>query len=474
MRPNFYLQLWSRWLLLLAAGWCAFRPALLQGQVDVGIAVSPAIASLTQPLVYTITVTNTTAASLVDLLVTNVFPSSVTLVSSSSSSGIVTNVPNGVSAYTGYVVSPFSQLASGAVGTVTFTVQPTVAGLITDTVWAWAPTFALGASVSATNSLQVYSGVSDLAVGITGPADGILVNDSLNYRVGVTNLGPDAVTGTQVSVQIPDGLSFVGLTPPGQTYTWTNRFLTVTFDALSTNSPAVFQLNLAPTNAGSYAVTASVSAPGFNDPNSTNDVSLVELTASAPSTVPLLAALVSGQTFNPQTGLFEETVRLTNAGTNQVGGARLTVSGLTNTLVDAIGTNNGAPYVVYRGSLPPSSSVDLTLHYFIPAREPVADPIVSAVAFSPVPPAIPSGVPVTISQIQLLAGGRILLEFPSVPGTRYTVVYSAIPGDSNAIPVLPPIVASADRTQWIDEGPPGTSIHPASVPARFYQVIHNP
>jgi hypothetical protein len=88
------------------------------------------------------------------------------------------------------------------------------------------------------------------------------------------------------------------------------------------------------------------------------------------------------------------TIRLTNISTNVVPTARIIVSGLTNWLYNAVGTNGGNPYVV-SGQLGPNQSTNLVLKIFVPTRTPVTVTNYTAVALSldnlpPVLPAIPA------------------------------------------------------------------------------------
>jgi len=87
----------------------------------------------------------------------------------------------------------------------------------------------------------------------------------------------------------------------------------------------------------------------------------------------------------------------------------------------------------------------------------------------------PAGTPLPAPapRIVILSPNRILIEFPSNPGTTYTVLYRNNSILSNEMAAQPSIVAPADRVQWIDNGPPKTVSGPASVSSRFYRVIQN-
>jgi hypothetical protein len=76
--------------------------------------------------------------------------------------------------------------------------------------------------------------------------------------------------------------------------------------------------------------------------------------------------------------------------------------------------------------------------------------------------------------IRLATNDDMLIEFPSITNRTYTVVYSDNVLFSNAMMAMPSIVAPANRTQWIDYGPPTTVSHPTNTAIRFYRVFLNP
>jgi hypothetical protein len=68
----------------------------------------------------------------------------------------------------------------------------------------------------------------------------------------------------------------------------------------------------------------------------------------------------------------------------------------------------------------------------------------------------------------------MVIEFPTLSGSKYTVVYSDNVLFSNAQIAPPAIVASASQTLWIDYGPPTTTNAPSKASVRFYRVFQNP
>ena len=129
-----------------------------------------------------------------------------------------------------------------------------------------------------------------------------------------------------------------------------------------------------------------------------------------------------------------------------------------------------------RAALAPGASVDLLLNYLVPNRLPiqVTDSQLHAYEISAFNPDLPPGTPIGITQTIWLPNGSLLIEFPTSLGRTYSVVYSDDANFTTARPAQPSVLATADRTQWIDYGPPQTLSRPTNSTARFYRVIQNP
>jgi hypothetical protein len=71
------------------------------------------------------------------------------------------------------------------------------------------------------------------------------------------------------------------------------------------------------------------------------------------------------------------------------------------------------------------------------------------------------------------AAPRYVIEFTSVPGRVYTILYSD-DGMATWRAATPSVTASANVTQWYDDGPPKTASQPISNGSRFYRVVQAP
>ena len=187
--------------------------------------------------------------------------------------------------------------------------------------------------------------------------------------------------------------------------------------------------------------------------------------------------LAGSPVFNPQTGLFEETVTVTNNGSITVLGFRLNIGGLRSgvSLWNANGTNNGVPYINYNFPLDPSNATTVVLEFFDPTRL----PFTNTVSIEVITPANLSYTgtngSVAVSRVfldtRLTNDPRFVIEFASTPGKTYAVIYSGSLTGTNWLVATPSVKANANVTQWYDDGPPKTISKPTSVLTRFYRVI---
>ena len=462
--------LWVLWLALLGGGPVALAQTtntVVTNTMGLGVTVTPSPATLLEALTYTLSVTNFYPTPLTGATVTNTMPDGVLLLTATNDLGnnVVTNGNNVV-----FFLTPLTNLQ---VVTCTVVVQPTALGSLTNIATVGQTRIFFGSNPPpVTNITTTFAGHVDLQATLTGPTGGILVNDRLQYQVAVTNLGPDDASGVVVSNTLPAGTILLGISPATTVATVDGQSVVVRFDTLVAGTGQQFALDLQPTNSGLLSLTAVVGADGFIDDNSADNSKTLLLFVSAPVAGQVTATIVSPQQFNPQTGLMEQMVRLTNGGTNDVPNVRLVISGLTNQLVNAGGTNGSDPFVVLGTALGAGQSVDLLLELFVPQRVPVADPTLQPFTVLASVPPLPNGSGPVTNRFTLLPSGRVLVEFSSVPGHRYAVIY----GDSatNTIVSLPAIVAPADVTQWFDYGPPRTAIPPSNAPVRLYRVVELP
>ena len=459
-----------RMLALLALGLMAVAIRVEAQTVGLSIVASPSPVAVSNSLTYTITVTNLTLIT-ENFIITNTLPASAQFQSASNPYGSFSNNGN-------TVIFSVTGLPYGNVVQMTVTALPTTAALITDSVFVISGDLLYSASTSV--GTQVTNAVvqqADLALGMTGPAALVFSNDWMVYGVNVTNLGPDTASGIFLTNTLPPGVGFKSVSPA---FTRLGSGSNVIFNLGTLTNQAFinFQLTVQPTNAGTWTFVSVVSTNNsVPDTNAANNSTSINIVVSNFFSGQLFAYTNSAQVPNGQVGYLEQTIVVSNTGPTPVAAARVIVSGLTNRLANAVGTNNGNPFVVYSAALDTNQSVSLLLQFY-PNRTPFAfgNAQLHPVEVTPLdltPPANLSS-NVNFTGIFQMPSGGMLLEFPTVTNRTYTVEYSSNLLSTNWLAAQPSIVAPANYTFWIDYGPPATLSHPNNSAVRFYRVFLNP
>jgi hypothetical protein len=245
--------------------------------------------------------------------------------------------------------------------------------------------------------------------------------------------------------------------------------------SVSTNSSQGGRLFLA---GGLVQYTPPVASTGtdtftyvVSDAQGSTATGLVTMTVVLP-----LVQVVVPLHFVPQTGLFDQTVRVTNPLTNQIcgtmNGARISITGLSTNgrVFNATGTNNGVPYLEFTDALAPGQSKDLVVRYDLFNRVNLPVPVLTPLALSPVAStnAVPTAI--AIGRYGNLFGGGFFLEFSADSGRQYIVEYS---DDLQTWqPLTPNLTANGTSIQWLDNAPP--VVVPGHSYGRYYRVVRSP
>ena len=174
---------------------------------------------------------------------------------------------------------------------------------------------------------------------------------------------------------------------------------------------------------------------------------------------------------DPQSGLLLRKVSVVNTTGLVQNGFRLQVAGLPagTTLYNAtVSPSSSGSRIDWTASMEPGAQVELTLAFYSPARARTFTPILSVenALTAAAPPGDGKGM--AVRRIVPLKDGSILLEFDSISGHWYQVEYSS---DFTTWTTSPTYIhTGANRTQWIDRGPPGTDAPPSAAPTRMYRI----
>jgi uncharacterized repeat protein (TIGR01451 family) len=357
-------------------------------------------------------------------------------------------------------------------------VQPTAAGLITNAVTfnvADVTNFFINIINQVITNATPPPTQADLVVAMTGPTV-VFTNDWVNYGVNVTNLGPASASNVMLTNTLPPNVGYIS---NSLAFARQGSGSNVVFSlgTLASNAFRNFILTVQPTNAGLLTFT-SVVTTSVIDPNTTNNTASINITVTNYFAGQLVAFTNSAQIIDFQNALTEQSIAVSNMGPSSVAAVRVVVTGLTNQLFNAVGTNNGNPFVVYGSALNTNQSVNLLLQFYPRSYFRFTNGQLHAFAvlvpnLAP-PPVTATSTNVNITHIVRRSDGSMLLIWPSITNQTYTVVYSDNVLFSNAMIAPPSIVAPANQTPWIDYGPPTTVSHPTNAPIRFYRVFLNP
>jgi len=457
---------------LLALGLMAVAARVEAQDMWLHVTASANPVGISNNLTFTITVTNLTDEDIAQVVVTNTMPATAQFVSVSF--GLVPYPYTNTGAN---VIFNVGVLTNNGIAQMAVTVEPTATGYITNTV------------VVVTNGVVAIVGpvpiqvtnampVADLAVAMTGPSSEVFTNDYMTYGVNVTNLGPASASNVMLTNTLPSFVGFKTNSPSSQIPSVQGSNVIFNLGTLASGAFINFQLTVQPTNAGTLTFVSVVGTNGVIDLNPTNNTATNTITVTNYFPASLEAFTNSAQIIDFQNALTEQSIAVSNAGPSLAYAVRVVVTGLTNRLFNAVGTNNGNPFVVYSSALDTNRSMNLLLQFYPRSYFPFTNGQLHAFAVSvpnlAPPPVTAVSTNINISRIVQRSDGSMLLIWPSTLGQAYTVVYSDNVLFSNARIAPPSVVAPANQTPWIDYGPPTTVSQPTNSTARFYRIYLNP
>jgi uncharacterized repeat protein (TIGR01451 family) len=222
-------------------------------------------------LTYNIAVTNLGPSTTTNVVVTDLLPDNVTLVSASSSQGTYAQQGNVIT----YSLGP---MGIGATATLSVIVQTSVAGTIysTATISSEQPDFN-PANNSATVTTLVTPATADLAVAIAAVPNPVLIDGTLTYTVSVVNNGPSPATSISVTNALPFSAQIQSTTVSQGTFSTIGNVILWSVSRLAMGASATATITVTPTAEGIITAIATVGATEF-DPNPANNSAKVSTT----------------------------------------------------------------------------------------------------------------------------------------------------------------------------------------------------
>lgn len=304
----------------IASGWSlaitTITPVNQVADLSVTATASPNPVLVAGNLTYTLNITNHGPNTATSVALTNILPASVNLVSTISSQGGCQTNGSGV------ITCNLGNLSAGSRATVTISVNPTAAGVITNTATLAGSEidFAL-----ANNSASVVSTVNlplvDLLVTQLEAPDPVVVGSNLTYTITVTNQGPDTALDVVLTDPLPASVSFLSADSSQGSCSNVSGSIVCSLSTLPAGAGASLVIIVNPMVVG--VITNTINAgTSSSDTNSTNNSAQVITTVVNPA--PLISAVGSAlvsESLSPANGTIDsgETVTLnltlTNIGT---------------------------------------------------------------------------------------------------------------------------------------------------------------
>src|SRR5688572_5837852 len=135
--------------------------------------------------------------------------------------------------------------------------------------------------ISASPAVPAPGDTANLRITKTDSPDPVTVGQTLTYTINVSNLGPDAATGTTVTDRLPANVDFVSAQSTNGTCTRNGRTVTCQVGNLAgSGSEATITIRIKPRRAGTITNTAEVESVE-NDPVTANNTATATTTVQA-------------------------------------------------------------------------------------------------------------------------------------------------------------------------------------------------
>jgi uncharacterized repeat protein (TIGR01451 family) len=222
-----------------------------------------------QTLTYTLNVANAGPSDATGVVLTDVLPAGVSLVSAQASQGSCGG--------TATVSCSLGTVAVGGNAAVVIQVTANAAGTLTDTASVTSDvddpdTTNNNASVTVT-ATSVPGEEADLTLALVADPHPVLVGQTLTYTLDVSNNGPSDAVGVTLTDVLPAGVSLVSVeASQGSCAGSTTGTATIScfLDTVTVGNSAEVVIQVIPSQAGSLTDTASVSS-AVDDPDTSNN-----------------------------------------------------------------------------------------------------------------------------------------------------------------------------------------------------------
>ncbi len=228
---------------------------LVSPAADVGISLAPSPDPVLVGgnLSYAVTLDNQGPSTATGVVLSDVLPGSVLLVSASSAGGRCTTVGS-------TLTCTMNALPSGSSELVTLVIRPSLDGSLVNTLGVSANEADLNmANNSATATVTVNPAI-DLGLTVTPSPDPVNAGTDLSYAATISNQGPSVATGMALRNVLPGGVTLVSATSASGTCTTTGSVVSCNMNDLLPGSTELVTLVTKPSVAGVLYNVMSVGA----------------------------------------------------------------------------------------------------------------------------------------------------------------------------------------------------------------------
>ncbi len=274
----------------------ASTPPTADLEITTSVTPGPLVAGAT--FSYTVTLFNWGPSEAIDVVLTDVLPAGLSLVS--------VDTPLGSCSGSSTVVCNLGTIAPGiSYWGITLNVTASALGDYENTASVTSSTIdGSQSNNSATVTATVVPPSADLVISNFDDTDPIAVGDTLTYTIVVYNLGPTAATDVVVTDVLPMGLDFVSATSSAGSCTGSSTVI-CNLGAVYVGWSQSISLSVTPTELGIYHNTASVISSAMDtDLFNNSDTATTTVGTSAGNLQDLIDAANSGETVLVPPGLY--------------------------------------------------------------------------------------------------------------------------------------------------------------------------
>lgn len=312
-------------------------------------------------LTYTLSLVNNGPSNASGVVITDVIPATLSIVSATSGSGTVTTVGNTVTVTVGNLASAGTATATIVVSVADATIT-TVANTATVTS---TETDSNTANNTATTNTAVTP-VADLRIAKTDSVDPAIAGGTMAYTLTVTNDGPSGATNVVLTDVLPTGLTFASATASQGSVNHAAGTVTANLGNLANGASATvtINVNIAATATGTINNTATVTGTQTDDDTTNN--SDTESTVLN-SQVDLAVTKTDGLTNVISGNNLTYTIIVTNNGLSQATNVSLTdalpanLTYSSHTISQGTATITGQNFSAAIGTLAPGGTATITV-----------------------------------------------------------------------------------------------------------------